>query len=75
MKTVKHTWSRDHYKAIDSYAKRNELRMALSSWPIANFIDKDGKTIQVDVKTLMADYWTVKSEEEREKRLKKREDK
>jgi hypothetical protein len=68
------TWSADHYKAIALYAKRNELRMSLSVYPKANFVDKNGKQITKDIMDLMLEYRTNKLEEDRERRRKKQEE-
>ncbi len=64
-------WTQLHYKAIGLYAKQNNLKVALGSFPIARFVDKDGKEIAKNIQHLMIAYQTNKKEETKErKRLK-----
>lgn len=66
------SWTPEHYRAIDTYAKRNRLRVTLGSFPTARFLDSDGKLVSKHINDVVKDYQAWKLEEAREKRRNKR---
>ena len=62
------SWTSEHYKAIANWAKRNDLRIAMGSYPNAQFLTKDGESKSWDISELVKEYQTNKKDEARERR-------
>lgn len=68
------SWTKEHYQAMDYWAKRNGLKIAMGSHPTARFIDKDGKEKTYQIGELVREYTTQKAEEKKEHRRLKQEE-
>lgn len=69
------TWQKKHYQAIEHYAKSNGLKMMMSRFPKAQFLDKNGVTVTKDINDLLVNFSTSQKEENQErKRLKNEEE-
>lgn len=68
------SWTGEHYKAIANYAKQHDYKIAMGSYPIARFIDQDGKEVTAEISKLVQEYHTNKKDEAKERRRIKQEE-
>lgn len=66
------TWTNQEYKAMYDYAKRNSLRMTLSTKPEAMFYDSGGVLIKKNIAELVQNYVVNKKEDQKQRARAKR---